>query len=237
MNKTPFQTITYGIYLICSKANEQQSGFIGNAVIQITSEPKQILVASNKNNFTSELILQSKKLTISVLGIHAPMAFFSRFGYQSGRDTEKFSNCDVFYTNDNQPTVLEYAIAWLSCNVVDIVDVGTHYLFICRVSDSEIVDAEIEPMTYNYFHSVLKGKSPKNAPTYQNPNNNNINQPIKKEEIMNQTIYVCDVCGYEYDPAQGDPDNGIEPGTSFEMLPEDWTCPLCGVDKSNFSVA
>jgi rubredoxin len=90
-------------------------------------------------------------------------------------------------------------------------------------------------MTYDYFHKVLKGKSPKNAPTYQI--NTNFNQPTKKEEIMNCDIYVCDVCGYEYNPAQGDPDNGIIPGTSFDALPNDWCCPLCGVDKTNFSKA
>lgn len=53
--------------------------------------------------------------------------------------------------------------------------------------------------------------------------------------MENKTIWVCDVCGYEYDPAKGDPDSGIAPGTAFEDIPEDWSCPLCGVDKSNFS--
>jgi len=225
--------ITYGLYTICSKTDEKQNGFIGNTVMQITSEPKQILVASNKNNFTSELIAASKKLTVSVLSIHTPMDFISRFGYHSGRDTDKLSGCNVFYANENQPVVLDNAIAWFSCEVTETIDAGTHNLFVCSVLDAAITDAETAPMTYDYFHKVLKGKSPKNAPTYQN--NNNINQPIKKEEIMNQDIYVCDVCGYEYDPAQGDPDNGVAPGTSFEAIPNDWTCPICGVDKSNFS--
>ena len=54
---------------------------------------------------------------------------------------------------------------------------------------------------------------------------------------MNQEIYVCNICGYEYDPAQGDPDNGVAQGTSFEEVPNDWTCPLCGVDKTDFSKA
>jgi len=233
MNTTALFKITYGLYAICSKADERQSGFIGNAVMQITSEPQQVLVASNKNNFTSELIQASKKLTISVLGVNAQMDFFSRFGYRSGRDSDKFSDSTVFYTNEYQPVILDNAIAWFSCEVVETHDAGTHHLFICRVLDAAITDADTAPMTYDYFHKVLKGKSPKNAPTYQT--NSNINQPIKKEEIMNQDIYVCDVCGYEYDPAQGDPDNGVAPGTSFEALPNDWTCPLCGVDKSNFS--
>jgi flavin reductase (DIM6/NTAB) family NADH-FMN oxidoreductase RutF/rubredoxin len=232
MDPSAFFKISYGLYTICSKSEEKQSGFIGNAVMQITSEPKQILVASNKNNYTSEIIQESKKLTVSVLGVKAQMDFFGRFGYHSGRDTDKFSESHVFYTADNQPVVLDNTIAWFSCDVTDTIDAGTHYLLICRVLDAAVTDAETEPMTYDYFHKVLKGKSPKNAPTYQA--NNIINQPIKKEEIMND-IYVCDVCGYEYDPAQGDPDNGVAAGTSFEALPDDWTCPLCGVDKSNFS--
>ena len=233
MNPTALFKISYGLYAICSKAGGQQSGFIGNAVMQITSEPQQLLVASNKNNFTSELIVASKKLTVSVLSVNATMALIGRFGYRSGRDMDKFSDSKVIYTDDNQPVVLDNVLAWFSCNVVETIDAGTHYLFICSVLDAAVTDAETEPMTYDYFHKVLKGKSPKNAPTYQT--NHIINQPQKKEEIMNQDIYVCDVCGYEYDPAQGDADNGIASGTSFEALPDDWTCPLCGVDKTNFS--
>jgi rubredoxin/flavin reductase (DIM6/NTAB) family NADH-FMN oxidoreductase RutF len=232
MDTSALYKISYGIYTICSKVGEKQSGFIGNAVVQITSAPKQIVVASNKNNYTSEIINASKKLTVSVIGIDAPMDFFGRFGYCSGRDANKFSSANVIYTTDNQPIILDHTVAWFLCDVVETIDAGTHELFICRVLDAAIIAPETAPMTYDYFHKVLKGKSPKNAPTFQD---NIINQPIKKEEIMNQDIYVCDVCGYEYDPAQGDPDNGIAAGTPFEMLPDDWTCPLCGVDKSNFS--
>jgi rubredoxin len=64
---------------------------------------------------------------------------------------------------------------------------------------------------------------------------NNIINPKKKGNIMNNEIWICDVCGYEYDPAIGDPDSGIAPGTAFEDIPDDWTCPLCGVGKSDFS--
>ncbi|MCL2434923.1 MAG: flavin reductase family protein [Lentimicrobiaceae bacterium] len=168
MDTTAFFKFTYGLYVVCSKAGERQSGFIGNAVMQITSDPKQILVASNKENFTSELILASKKLTVSVVGVNAQMDFFGRFGYRSGRDMDKFSGCNSFFTADNQPVVLDNAIAWFSCDMVEVIDAGTHYLFVCRVLDAAITDAETEPMTYNYFHKVLKGKSPKNAPTFQN---------------------------------------------------------------------
>ena len=233
MDTTALFKITYGLYTICSKANQQQSGFIGNAVMQITAEPQQLLLASNKNNFTSELIRTSKKLTISVLSMDTPLEFISRFGYHSGRETDKFLGHSILYTSDNQPVVLDNAIAWFACEVVETIDVGTHYMFICKVLDATVTDNETAPMNYDYFHKVLKGASPKNAPTYQNI----MNQPVKKEEIMNQEIYVCDVCGYQYEPANGDPDNGVAPNTPFEALPDDWGCPLCGVDKTNFSKA
>ena len=92
--------------------------------------------------------------------------------------------------------------------------------------DGDNLPLEGEPMTYTYYRNVMKGKSPKNAPTFQQSS-------IKTNIIMDR--YECDMCGYVYDPAKGDPDNGIAPGTPFEQLPSTWTCPICGVDKSNFS--
>ncbi|MCD6413847.1 MAG: rubredoxin [Elusimicrobia bacterium] len=82
-------------------------------------------------------------------------------------------------------------------------------------------------MTYAFYHEVKNGKSPKTAPTYSAA------KEEKKEEGVKK--YVCDVCGYVYDPEKGDPDSGIEPGTSFKDLPNDWVCPVCGVGKERFS--
>ena len=86
-------------------------------------------------------------------------------------------------------------------------------------------------MTYEYYHKVKGGFSPKNAPTYSG----DVDKQIKKqkgEEKM--TKYVCRVCGYVYDPSKGDPDSGIKPGTKFEDLPDDWICPVCGAPKDQF---
>ena len=84
-------------------------------------------------------------------------------------------------------------------------------------------------MTYEYYHKVKGGFSPKTAPTYYK-----IIDKEKKKEKEKMDKYVCKICGYVYDPEAGDPDNGIKPGTKFEELPDNWVCPLCGASKSDF---
>ncbi len=88
-------------------------------------------------------------------------------------------------------------------------------------------------MTYAYYSEVLRGKVPPTAPHSQVLDVNTTNENRKEKTLMKK--YVCAICGYVYDPADGDPDNGIEAGTSFEDLPEDWVCPVCGVGKDQFS--
>jgi rubredoxin len=85
------------------------------------------------------------------------------------------------------------------------------------------------PITYEYYHKIKGGYSPKTAPTYFGA----IDKKNKEENKMDK--YVCEVCGYVYDPAKGDPDSGIQPGTAFENLPDDWVCPICGAAKEAFN--
>ena len=94
--------------------------------------------------------------------------------------------------------------------------------------DAEVLSEE-KPMTYEFYHKVKGGYSPKTAPTYSGA----VDKETKKEE-MKMDKYVCKVCGYTYDPEKGDPDNGVAPGTKFEDIPEDWTCPVCGARKVDF---
>ena len=84
-------------------------------------------------------------------------------------------------------------------------------------------------MTYEYYHKVKGGISPKTAPTYSKELDK---VKIKEEKKMEK--WVCTVCGYKYEPEKGDPNNGIDPGTKFEDLPDDWTCPVCGAGKESF---
>ena len=98
-----------------------------------------------------------------------------------------------------------------------------------EVTDSEIL-ADGKPMTYEYYHEIKGGYSPKTAPTYSGV----VDKPNNKEE-KKMDKYRCDVCGYVYNPEKGDPDNGVEPGTAFEDIPDDWVCPVCGAGKDQFS--
>jgi len=217
--------ISYGLYIVSSIRNEKLNGQIANSVVQITSEPATIAVSINKQNLTHEFIKESKVFAVSVLTKEASMKFIGQFGFKSGRDIDKFDGVNYKLGVTGAPIVLEYSIAYLEAEVVSVIDVGTHTIFIGTIVDADILN-EGEPMTYAYYHTVKKGKSPKTAPTYIEEENQKEENEMKK--------YRCTVCGYVYDPEVGDPDFGVSPGTSFEQLPEDWVCPVCGVEKTEF---
>jgi flavin reductase (DIM6/NTAB) family NADH-FMN oxidoreductase RutF/rubredoxin len=223
--------ITYGLYIISSGDGHSESGFIANTVMQVTAEPVQVIICSSNQNYTTKLIQKSKRVAISALSTAASRELIGTFGYKSGKDTNKFLGFKHFMTVDSLPVVTEATLAWFEGRVIQEIPMNTHTIFVVIIDNSEIVDSQAEPMTYTYYRQVLKGKSPKTAPTYQE------HKSIEKKEdkTMEKTIWVCDICGYEYDPAIGDLDSGIAPGTAFEDIPDDWVCPVCGVDKSNFS--
>ena len=224
-NLKALHKICYGLYVISSVRNEKLNGQIANTVFQITSTPATIAVSINKQNLTHEFIKESKVFTVSVLAKEASMKFIGHFGFKSGREIDKFSEVNYKLGVTGAPIVLEYSIAYLEAEVVSTVDVGTHTIFIGTIVDADILN-EGEPMTYAYYHTVKKGKSPKTAPTYIEEKNQKEENKMKK--------YRCAVCGYIYDPEKGDPDSGVNPGTPFEQLPDDWVCPVCGVEKTEF---
>ena len=126
------------------------------------------------------------------------------------------------------PVVTECATGYLEADIIQCIDIGTHSLFIAHITNSTVLNTDI-PMTYEYYHRVIKGKAPKTAPTYV------AETPTKTSEVSTMKKYECNVCGYVYNPAEGDEKGGIKPGTSFEQLPESWVCPVCGVDKTQFT--
>lgn len=223
-----FYKITYGLYIVSSGEGDVNSGFISNTVMQVTAEPLKLAICSSKDNLTTDLIRKSKQFAISSLAIDTPREFIALFGYKSGRDINKFENASFIRGNHNVPIVTEHTISWFDCHVESEQDLGSHYLFVATVENCALTENLKEPMTYGYYRDIMKGKSPKTAPTYINP------KQKKEEKMKNNEIWVCEVCGYEYDPAVGDPDSGIAPGTAFEDLPDDWVCPLCGVGKEDF---
>jgi rubredoxin len=173
---------------------------------------------------THEFIKESKVFTASVLCQDTPLSFIGRFGFKSGRDIDKFEGINYRIGETKAPVVIDNAVAYLEAKVTQEVDVGTHTIFIGELVDADVI-AEKACMTYDYYHKVKRGTTPKAAPSYVEE---------KKIEAPKAPKYECNICGYVYDPALGDPDGGIKPGTSFEELPDDWVCPVCGVDKDDF---
>lgn len=227
INLKALHKITYGLYVVCSKSGGKANGQIANAIFQITSEPPTIAISINKKNLTHELIEKSKVFTISVLSEETPMTLIGTFGFKCGRDINKITGVNCKNGISKIPIVLEYSIAYIEAEVFNSVDVGTHTIFIGRVIDCDIIDDK-KPMTYDYYHKVKGGLSPKTAPTYI------ANDKNKKMEEEKMDKYVCTVCGWIYDPEKGDPDGNIKPGTKFEDIPDDWVCPVCGAAKSDF---
>ncbi len=230
MNIKTLHKISYGLYIVSSKKSNKFNGQIANSVFQITAKPPTIAVSINKKNFTHECIMESKIFTISILSQTAPMKLIGNFGFKCGRDFDKFKDVNYKSGQTAAPIVLDYSVGFIECEVLNFFDVGTHTIFIGKISNAEILN-ENEPMSYDYYHKVLKGKAPKTAPTYFN-----YKQKIITKEVKTMKKYVCTVCGYVYDPEAGDPDSGIDPGTSFEDIPDDWVCPVCGVSKDMFEL-
>jgi flavin reductase (DIM6/NTAB) family NADH-FMN oxidoreductase RutF/rubredoxin len=226
MNMRAVQKMCYGVYIVSSKKDDKINGQIANAAFQITSEPATVAISINKQNLTHEYIEASKVFTISILSMEAPMTLIGNFGFKSGRDFDKFKDVQYRKGVTGAPIVLEQTVAFMECEVLSSTDVGTHTIFIGKIIECDSL-SDAEPMTYAYYHQIKGGKSPKTAPTY-----------VKDEtEVVKTTSsgkYKCKICGYVYDPAKGDPDGGIKPGTSFEELPDTWTCPICNAPKSEF---
>ena len=207
MNKRAFWSLSYGIYLVSVWDNDRPTGCIANSVMQITSEPATVAISINHDNYTNSCFKKSGRFAVSILGEKCDPSVIGTFGFKSGRDTDKFTS--VEHEIHDGMTVVSECCAYITCEVIDSMETETHTVFLGRVTDADVIGNDT-PMTYSYYHKVIKGKSPKNAPTY-----------IAEEK--NNNSYICSVCGYVYD--------GEIP---FEDLPSDYTCPVCGQPKSVF---
>ena len=221
--------VSYGLYIVCSGDKSRGNGFISNTVFQVTSSPARFASCCNKDNYTADFIKESGAFSISVLHQDTPADIFGRFGYKSGRDFDKLQGMRIQYGETGVPIVLDEAIAFLECKVVQTHDVGTHWLFIGELVQSDVLNESMEPITYLHYREVNKGVAPKNAPTY-------VDKSLleKKKPSSKLKKFKCTACGYVYDEEEGDPSNGTDPGTLFADLPDDWVCPVCGTEKEDF---
>ena len=163
MNPSVFYNMSYGVYVVSTMDGERPTGCVANSIMQITSAPATVALSMNHDNYTHGCIEKSGKFAVSILSVNADPTVIGKFGYFSGRDTDKFENIS-YELKDGLP-VLNDCCGYLTCKVINRVETSTHTIFIGEVVEGDNAKDEIA-MTYSYYHKVIKGKSPKNAPTY-----------------------------------------------------------------------
>jgi len=211
MNKEILKKLSYGVYAIGTMDGERPTGCIANSVMQITSSPMTLAVSMNHDNYTHDCMEKNETFSISVLSEHTDPSVIGTLGFQSGKDVNKFDT--LAYDMIEDLPVIKDSCGYLICKIIGKLETTTHTIFLAEIIEGNLCDEDKE-MTYAYYHQVIKGSSPKNAPTYIEETN---------EELLEKTFYVCPICKYEY--------NGEIP---FEELPEDWVCPICLQPKSAF---
>lgn len=237
MNIEAFFKVSYGLYLISSQYDGELTGYVANTAFQVTAEPARFAISCSKDNYSIDIIRKSGAFSISILDKYASADLIGKFGFNSSSNTKKFDGVNYITAETGAPIVTDECIAWFECEIEKEVELDTHVIFIGKMVSNDLIDGWKEPLTYSHYRDAKKGMAPKNAPTYIDKSKVVENKGEVKETAVKSggNIYSCDLCGYEYDPTEGDPDNGIPPGTAFEDLPDDWTCPICGAEKEDFS--
>lgn len=179
MEKEAMFKLSYGLFVLTSALDGKDNGCIINTATQVASEPDRISIAVNKANYTQELIKESQKFNLSILSEAANFDIFRHFGFQSGRDTNKFADYSNCKRSDNGLYYLTAGTnAYISATVKQSIDLGTHMLFIATTEDMKVL-SDIPSATYAYYQSAIKPK-----PT---------------QTVSGKTAWRCTVCGYLYE--------------------------------------
>ena len=165
MDPKALYKIGYGMYIVGAHKGDKLNAQLVNTVFQVTSQPQKVAVTINKQNLTWEYIHESQAFAASILWTDTPLSFIGRFGFRSGRDINKFEGVNYKLGVTGSPIVLDNAVAFIEVKVNQEVDVGTHTIFIGEVGDAEIL-TDKSCMTYEYYHLVKRGTTPKTAPSY-----------------------------------------------------------------------
>ncbi len=173
---TALFNIGYGLYVVTSNDGKKDNGLIVNTVTQVTSTPNRIAVTINKENYSHHVIKQTGMMNINCLTVDAPFAVFEKFGFQSGRNVDKFANEEMPRSDNGLVFLPRYINSFMSLTVEQYVDLDTHGMFICSVTESRVI-SNAESMTYAYYHSDVK----------------------PKPETEGKKGYVCKICGYVYE--------------------------------------
>ena len=168
--------IGYGLYVVTCNDGKKDNGLIVNTVTQLTDNPNRVAVNINKQNYSHHIIKQTGKLNVNCLSVEAPFSIFQRFGFQSGRTTDKFADFDVLHSDNGLPFLTRYINAFMSLEVESYVDLDTHGMFICKVTEARVM-SDKETMTYTYYQKNVK----------------------PKPQTEGKKGYVCKVCGWIYE--------------------------------------
>jgi len=165
MDLNILRKISYGMYIITSCDGDRINGQFANTAFQTTSEPPTIAISINKLNYTHEIILKGGVFAVTILEKEAPLKLIGQFGFKSGRDGSKFENIKYDLKATKCPIILEHSIGYMEAKLISTLDVGTHTIFVGEIVGAEMF-ADVEPMTYAYYHEVKRGTTHKNAPTF-----------------------------------------------------------------------
>lgn len=179
--------IGYGLYVVTCNDGKKDNGLIVNTVTQVTNTPNRIAVTINKENYSHHIIKQTGKMNINVLSVDAPFSVFEKFGFVSGRNVDKFADCTPLRSDNGLAFLPRYINSFMSLKVEQYVDLDTHGMFICEITEARVI-SDKETMTYSYYQENVKPK----------PN------------VSGKKGFVCKICGYVY---EGDtlPDDFICP--------------------------
>ncbi len=162
MDKNVLRNLSYGVYAVSTLDGDRAVGCIANSIIQVTYDT--VAVSMNHENFTHECMEKTGKFSISIFGEDIEMNTIAFLGFQSGKDRNKFDKIETI-TVDGLP-VVKNSVGYLICDLVDKLDTETHTIFLGKITGGEMLSDSKTPMTYDYYHKVKKGNSPKKAPTY-----------------------------------------------------------------------
>ena len=192
--------IGYGLYVVTSHDGKKDNGLIVKTISQVTNTPNRVAVTINKDNYSHHIIKQTGKMNVNCLTVDAPFTVFERFGFTSGRNTDKFADCEPLRSDNGLIFLPRYINAFMSLKVEQYVDLDTHGMFICSISEARVL-SDRETMTYTYYFNNVKPKPE-----------------------TDKNGYVCKVCGYVY---EGDelPEDFVCPlckhgATDFEKIGE-----------------
>ena len=187
VDPTALFRIGYGLYVVTSNDGKKDNGLIVNTVIQLTDQPNRVAVNINKENYSHHVIKQTGVMNVNCLSVEAPFQVFENFGFQSGRQADKFAGWETPRSENGLVILPKYINAFMSLKVEQYVDLGTHGMFICSVTEARVINKK-DTMTYTYYQENVK----------------------PKPQTEGKKGFVCTVCGYIY---EGDvlPDDFICP--------------------------